>query len=473
MLVARLSDDVRGVLVETEYVDKDYRSVFYHFYAKRADDYARNCVRIHFFRQGVVFDEREMALRLKDESEADEEANDLELSRRYLGFVTLRPTGARNIGRSVIHPDALRQATGSLVTADHKVHVLGHRLKAVGFPWMMQHVDISVCAHVACWSILRHYSEKYSKYAELLLHDITKLAQPFDPGGLIPSIGLAAENAERILYVAGTFPLVIDREVDGESFERQMLAYLESGFPIFAMMPDKTHAVAIIGIAWRADASDTGDCTNSVQDLRSKVDALIASDDNHLPYVRVGWNDALEPCDYAVKDIQSFIVALPDKVFCPASFVDKIALHVPQALPELAFPDAEDCVRRYYITTAAALRRDLRTHKRSFDPQLAAAIMQMPMSQFVWIVEFASSAQWDRDEVAVRLIVDATASEADNEPFWVAFDGGMAILWDQKRGLDDHPAILKMVEAAEPVRRIHSNLRSEKSGVTTLGITPA
>jgi len=55
---------------------------------------------------------------------------------------------------------------------------------------MDQHIDISVCAHAACWSILRHYSERYTTYREFLTHDITMMAQEFNPGGLVPSKGL-------------------------------------------------------------------------------------------------------------------------------------------------------------------------------------------------------------------------------------------------------------------------------------------
>jgi len=459
MLDERVSGAVKGLLIEHNYVDKDYRSVFYKFYAKRGDEYGRNCVRIHFFSSGVSYDQPTMSLRLSQGENADAEAIDSELSASYLGYITLRPTGKDNIGRSVINPKLLSDASGEIITANHKVHVLGHRLKAIGFPWMMQHVDISVCAHVACWSIMRHYSERYSKYAELLLHDITKLAQPFDPGGLIPSGGLVVENAERIFYVANTFPLVVDREADPASFERQMLAYLESGFPIFATLPDFYHAVAIVGVRWRKGKAPVLD-RSELDQPRSRVEALIASDDNHMPYVPVAFDTAMDPLDYRVDDIHSFIVPLPDKIFCPASYVDKLAEIGPDVLFELEFPANGDCVRRYYITTTAALRRDLMNRGQSFDPRLASALMTAPMSQFIWIVEYATVSQWLDDQVAVRLILDATASEADNDPFWIGFDSKTALVWGQKRGADAEPEVIDLKPAPQPYRRIRSNLKN-------------
>lgn len=70
---------------------------------------------------------------------------------------------------------------GNVIDATHRVHLLGHRLMVKGFPYMSQHTDISVCAHVACCAILRHYSERYSQYAEFLTYDVTRMAHEFDP----------------------------------------------------------------------------------------------------------------------------------------------------------------------------------------------------------------------------------------------------------------------------------------------------
>jgi hypothetical protein len=118
---------------------------------------------------------------------------------------------------------------------------------------MDQHVDISVYAHAACWSVLRHYSERYNIYREYLTHDITMMAQQFNPGGLVPSRGLQISHAERVFQEAGTFPVHIARDVntDDPAFYRQLSAYVESGFPLFAAMHNRGHAIAIIGLEWQ------------------------------------------------------------------------------------------------------------------------------------------------------------------------------------------------------------------------------
>ena len=98
---------------------------------------------------------------------------------------------------------------------------------------MAQHIDIAVCAHVSCWAILRYYSETFPQHKEYLVHDITQLVAPFDPGGLVPSLGFEPQEAERVFQAAGCFPLLVGKSSfsTDEAFFSQFLAYLESGVP--------------------------------------------------------------------------------------------------------------------------------------------------------------------------------------------------------------------------------------------------
>src|SRR5258707_11576035 len=204
-LAGGISNAVKGVLIERNYVDKDYRSTYYNFYAKKGQHYRADCVRLHFFDQTVTFDEKVFKFGCPDSRLTD----------HYFGYMVLRPTGIATIGRSVVSPDVRSGASRFIITAAHKVHLLGYKLTVEGFPSMDQHVDISVCAHAACWSILRHYSERYSTYREFLTYDITLMAQEFNPGGLVPSKGLQVSHAERVFQEAGTFPVHVARGTPG------------------------------------------------------------------------------------------------------------------------------------------------------------------------------------------------------------------------------------------------------------------
>jgi hypothetical protein len=172
-------------------------------------------VRLHLFDETVSFSETTLKLTCTDSPER--------LSDHYFGYMVVRPTGIATIGRSVVSPDVRKGASRYIITAHHKVHLLGYKLMVQGFPSMDQHIDISVCAHAACWSILRHYSERYNIYQEFLTHDITLMAHQFDPGGLIPSKGLQVSHAERVFQQAGTFPVHVTRDTNKNCKRRPAL----------------------------------------------------------------------------------------------------------------------------------------------------------------------------------------------------------------------------------------------------------
>ncbi len=417
-----LSNAVKGILIERNYTDKDYRSTYYNFYAKKGSRYRADCVRLHFFDQTVTFDDA--ALRLISHG-------DPRLTDHYFGFMVLRPTGTGTIGRSVLSPDVRRGACRYIIAAEHKVHLLGHRLMICGFPSMDQHIDISVCAHAACWSILRHYSERYTAYGEHLTHDITTMAQQFDPGGLVPSRGLVITQAERVFQEAGTFPVIVARDQNNPidpPFYRQLTAYVDSGFPLFAAMHNKGHAMAVVGYDWHIPSPPSPPGLRYAWD---EVKALAVVDDNHLPYLSV---PAVPKGGgpYSANDIDAFIVALPEKVFYPADAFDRLVPRLFTLNPVVTFPSQDDAVIRYFVTTGSAFRRFVREHESEYDRQLLHTVMKLPFAQFIWVVEFSTRAQWGNNQVSARAVIDATASLTDPYPFWLVHSLGEALVFDRQ-----------------------------------------
>ena len=414
---------MKAVLIEENYVDKDYRSTYYNFYSKKGLRYRTDCVRLHFFDGTVRFDRKTLRL----VSSVDQRLTD-----HYFGYMVLRPTGIVTIARTVLSPDVRSGARGRIITANHKVHVLGYKLEVEGFPSMDQHHDIAVCAHVACWSVLRHYSEAYSIYREFLTYDITMMAQEFDPGGLVPSKGLQLSHAERVFQEAGTFPVLIARRKDvrtDASFYRQLLAYVESGFPLFAAMQSKQHAVAIIGYEWRAPLVTT---VRGMRYAWDEVESFAVVDDNTLPYLSIPIKGGVP---YSAEDVDSFIVALPEKVFYPADAVDRVAPTLFKLRHLVDLPAKDGVVIRYFMTTGSGFRQFVRSRESEFDPKLLETIMSLPFAQFIWIVEFATKSQWAVGQVAARAVIDATASLMDVMPLWLMHGYKKALVFS-RRSLD-------------------------------------
>jgi hypothetical protein len=444
-LKSAISPAIKGILVEAGYVDKDYRSTFYNFYAKKGRVYRSDCVRLHFFDESVAFDEDKAALTSGDKAPGD----------HYYGYVVLRPTLVSTIGRSILSPDIRMGAQGMVIQAEHQVHLLGYKFRVWGFPSMAQHTDIAVCAHVSCWAILRHYSERFPQHRELLIHEITKLAQQFDPGGLTPSLGLNVLQAERIFQAAGSYPLIVKRELGGdERFVGQLLAYLESGFPLFIAMEKKGHAIVAIGHSW-STAPASAPLPGSLPS--HQLGALVAVDDNHLPYISIDTGGGGIHC---VSDIDGFIVPLPDKIYYPASAVDRQSSAFYKQLAHLmTLPAADDLVRRFYVTTLSALRRFAREKESQLGDVLVGAIMRLRTSQFIWIVEYASADQWNHGRVAARAILDATASPYDPNPIWFVHDERNAIFFDRDASTMTATVVDLHRPSGTPLGRMEQNLR--------------
>ncbi len=413
-----LSASVKGVLIEHDYVDKDYRSTYYNFYAKKGQRFSSYCVRLHFFGEGV---------RLTDDLRL-EFARDPKQS--YFGFMVLRPTPVASIGRTILSVEAVDGFHGALITSEHVVHLLGERLSIEGFPYMEQHTDISVCAHAACWSILRHFSSRYRQYSEFLIHDISQMASPHDPGGLLPSRGLRIDEACRVFSSAGLFPDVYNREgfPDGK-FYRLLMAYVDSGIPIFAVMTEKTHAFTIIGHG-AAEVKDLDPNIPGPHYWWDAINSYLVVDDNFMPYRRVGSLDS--ETDYEVNDIDAFVVPLPDKIFLPAEATEQFARNVLNATPlGLDLKHIKTPVIRYFLTTSARFRHFVKDCASLVPQNLYRALLGMALPQFLWVVQLGDIASVQGGKFDVLALIDATASERDEWPYFFMHDQKTGVFWDR------------------------------------------
>ena len=326
---------------------------------------------------------------------------------------------------------------------------------------MAQHVDIAVCAHVSCWAILRYYSQTFPQYREYLLHDITQLVAPFDPGGLVPSLGFDDQGAERVFYAAGCFPLLVVKGPSShEAFYSQLLAYLESGFPLYVGMNTEEHAIVMVGYSWRqAPALPSGGSSH----VWSQVGTLLAVDDNLLPYNTVPLHStgtlAASP-SYTADSFDAFIVALPDKIYYPAAAIEDYSKTVEGSLARLSGPEAEPLqLRRYFITTISKLREHAREYHSQLGDTLVGLMMHLETAQFVWVVEYCSVAQWEAGRVAARALVDATASRNDPVPMWLLHDENIALVFNRSSAEMDAKAISLDRKGLGPMPRIELNLR--------------
>ena len=194
-----------------------------------------------------------------------------------------------------------------------------------------------------------------------------------------------------------------------------------------------------------------------------QVESLLAVDDNLLPYSTVPLDSpttATGSPSYTAKSFDSFIVALPDKIYYPADAVEGFSKRVEGWLAGMRVPAAEPLqLRRYFITTVSRLRDYARDNHTHLGDTLLGLIMHLETAQFVWVVEYCSVAQWSAGLVAARAIIDATASPQDPVPIWLLHDERVAHVFDRTSAKRKIDSILLDRPGLGPLPRIELNLR--------------
>jgi glucose dehydrogenase len=186
------------------------------------------------------------------------------------------------------------------------------------------------------------------------------------------------------------------------------------------------------------------------------VDSLVVADDNHLPYFALG-HTAVLPQRYELGDVHAFIAPLPDKIFYPADAVETLSASLPTSFSQIPFPQQDDIIIRYFVTTAATLRRHMREHQTEFSTELINMFMQIPMAQFVWVVEYSTHEEWNANRISVRAIIDATAGVHDNDVLWAVYGKGIGLFFDRIEG--EAPSELKWNPGEEATfGRMETNL---------------
>jgi hypothetical protein len=185
--VARESG-AKSLIIETRYIDRDYRSEYSHFFSKAFQPVSDCAHRLHFF-EAQLTSEQVGALPPADEL-------------GYLGYVVVRPSTLGTVGRTNLRPPPeLRDCVTTAVV--EKVNLYGRNLEVKGVPFVQQDAQLGRCAHAAAW--ITHYSAHlrgdvpHRTMAEFSLEADASLAI----GRPLPSQGLTVQQLSELLRAFG------------------------------------------------------------------------------------------------------------------------------------------------------------------------------------------------------------------------------------------------------------------------------
>lgn len=403
-LMPVLDQTCRCVVIEAHYIDKDYRDTFSRFYSKRFNTPSSRCLRLHFFRIHVT----EEAIARQNEVQE----NDCYC---YLGYSVIRPTKPNCIGRTMLSVELPANRNAHMSTCEEKVTLIGCKLTVIGFPYISQDSDATVCAESALWMLFRYYSNRYKSYPEILPFQITTLAERQSPGARIyPSKGLYTWQLAEAMRVQGFSPVTYHREFFPDNFDHLLYTYIESGLPLLIVL--KEHVV--VGYGHKSDY------TRPFAPLKNKLFSYssffnykyVTNDDNIHPY------HTLLRSDLTIiekEKIEGFIAPLPERVFLTAEEVQSAIEHIlygsilsiDKYSPSLK---NEEIVLRLFLTTCRSFKLTL--HERTMGHPIAERYYRLlPMPHFIWICEIGIYSEYTRKhKVRGEVIWDATQNAHDS-----------------------------------------------------------
>ena len=416
---------VKSVLVERDYICKDYRDSYHNFYSKKFTRYGDKCVRLHFFN---TFIDKDKIWSLDDSYQAN-----------YVGYLVLRPTIPFCIGRVLLNASFVNTGNAAMVSCKTEVNVLGSRFFIQAFPFMGQDTDVTVCAHAAIWMILRCFSTRYTYYREVYPFQIAKMTSDVSWGRILPSNGLTIAQISEIFSNYGMYPDIYMRQ-NTQDFERLLYYYIESGIPLVAQV-GPNHAVSIFGHVGELDYSAVKEYDHNgfiYYNSADLIKGVIANDDNHLPYYSLLRNKVAGKniSSFTVADIVAIVIPLYEKIFLAADAIEPLFKNI-LSHDQFGFNkcakrhNGEKLIVRPYLTTS----RSYKKFRRSMPVYagIEKLYLEMSMPKFIWVVELSTLDKYKNKKIIGEILFDSSANKRDMLPFLSIHYPGFLLINDRSQ----------------------------------------
>jgi hypothetical protein len=436
------------IILEFEYVDKDYLDDFAKFYIRRFNSNGHKCARLHFF--SAEFDHATL-----NEYLIEKPLDDLSvmLQTDYLGFMVVKPLPKTFIGKTCLkqYKPSGPFSERRLLSRTYKVNLLGADLEVQSIAFQEQDKVVSACATTAIWSALQ--SLQWRSIREIpSCSEITTSAINFIEGSSnsFPSKELSNKQILRALDVEGlrhhTESL---KRISRVNFLATVKSYIDSGLPLILgaalhqidgdgnLIRIAGHAVTILGYK-----------------LSESEDALYVHDDRLGPYSRAKFTDLesyksdldgetwglmlqektdegswKDPHEILIPEI--LIAATDKKVRIPLAYVENTARLIQTAhdkiwkgLEKKANPsqslrgqltytvrlaEISEIKKSYFSLTPDAICKELQENNEAYEK----AREEVEQSRLKFLTSSHARFQWEIDysvnhKLAFSLLIDAT-----------------------------------------------------------------
>jgi hypothetical protein len=195
----------KTIVVEREYIDRDYLEDYASYYVRCFQTYQRNCTRLHFF--SLEFTEEEFSGLLKWNCQG---LTVEKLQRSYLGFVVLKPLPQTVVGRTCLKSYEEIGGRSYPILRHYSANLFGISLSVKTLAFQEQDSVAAACATSALWSAF-HGTGKLFQHAIPSPYAITKSASDHISSASrnFPNKGLTLEQMAAAIRSVGLEPYVV------------------------------------------------------------------------------------------------------------------------------------------------------------------------------------------------------------------------------------------------------------------------
>lgn len=420
--IQRLKSTVHYV-IETRYIDRVYRDSYYSYFSTKLGNYKKDCIRLSLFNGPITGEDFRDPLALST------------LQERYWGFMVLRPTVSKVVGRSIINPNAIQENNFLCLTAACSASVNGVKLTATGFPHSSQDGETITCAETSIWAIMEYFSSRYPEYKPALPSSIIQAIKSRSNARQIPSEGLQVDQIGYALREFGFATKIYSRDQFGNiPFRRLFANYVESGLPLVVAMANQTNiGHALIAIGHNKTTHQQIIQLQPSQEFDPYINHLLIQnnitfydnddikrdfvfiDDNMPSYQSQGYDTPglhYNSPDWIACQITHFIVPFHPKMYLEA--VDAKS-HIKTLLLEgtYAIQHGSEIFLRVFLTSSRSYK-DYLTKPNGFNPDFQDFIIETPMPKFIWVGEISNKLEIAKQHAHGLFILDATEPNLEN-----------------------------------------------------------
>jgi hypothetical protein len=442
----------KSLLVERNYIDRDFLEDFAAYYVRCFPSYERTCIRIHVFREEITPQALSSCL-AGDEAAISAKA----LSDAYLGFLVIKPLPQTVIGRTCLSTYPEKETRTFPAAREFEAHLFGIRL-GIGktLPFQEQDSVVAACATSALWTLFQATAHEF-QHQLLTPIEITRAATHLLPteSRVIPNQGLSTHMMAHAIKSVNLEPFLI-RVAEGKVLHAAIYSYVHARIPLMLgvdLVEQESelryrrmgkHALTIVG--YNLGGVPTPLSTSGLVLRSSRIDKIYVHDDQIGPFARMGLDGkrvelGLDGKVHAFDSLstswspefgQGDVRAIPDILLVPlyhkvritwelalkrVTEINEALVQFSKIVPQLKFLGLEWDV---YLTTVNEVRADLRTMTGiGIEARLSA--VTLPMPRFIW------RATALRDDAPIMdLMFDATDIDSAHGIAQVVFNDRLA-----------------------------------------------